>query len=428
MPRKVIASERSGAKNREAKIEGWVKERQTASIGRHMRTFARTKKKELITTYDDVDYLTFLQNIRGSDECAYFADACLLAYERGQRVGNMKDEVAAQKEALDLTCDYGLELLLDLSAQWPLANLMANHYKQDTISVAGVSITDYNEATMTAILQRMDKLELPVVLKRVLNDVNFIVKWTEPWQDVNNNDIPGSYVCIRTPYAASSTNEALVTNLWAEQGELKNHCKKFGIKLEKFSPDWLKPRIINRDHPDWLAFTQLTAVNLRNGADAADLTKLPAYHFAAANPEYKRWWFYNDPNESPINYLAPLFQPYDNPDNLYGGACVYPHVLSTADTFVSSFKFTDATAQPSDMPKLFERIDLAKEFLAIWENAGDLNFEITGTDITNTDIDLNSNAQISWFKSVDLDISYGTGIDLTAKDDTFISYLIELMF
>ena len=428
---KEIPGYQSGRQNREGKIEGYVTERRKASIGKHMRTFGRTHKKERMTTYNDRDYFTMLLHTVSSGNCAYFADACVEAYTRGQQVGHMKDEVADQKTAFDLTCDYGLELLLDLSAQWPIDNLLANFPRSDTITVLGTgatteaTIAHYEEATMTNILQRMDKLLLPTVLIKVLKDLNFIFKLCEGWQDVNNNDIPGRYLAIRMPLNASATNVTLINNIWAEQGELKNHCQKFGIKTETFNVECLKPRIIDIDSPDGLAYCQHTSIRGRDGVPAGDEFYPPVYPLNANDSENKKWWFFKDPNESNIHFLAGLLYGYEATYNPYGGAMVGALIPTGADSFAMSCKFTEGTEMLAT--NYIDNVEFIMELLAAWENHGVFGFEMTGTGVSNIDIDF-ANAAISWPKGRKLDLFYGTGIDEISHQNTLLSYLIELMF
>lgn len=428
---KEIPGSQSGRTGREKKIEAWTKERSRAAVGKHMRTFRNTKKRQLMTTYDDDDYIRFLLNTVESGDCQYFGDACVEAYSRGQQVGNMKDEVAAQKTALLNTCDNGLELLLDLSAQWPLDNLMANFPRSDTITVLGTgaateaTVAHYEEATMSNIFQRMQGLELPVVLREVLKDMNFYFKVADEWKDVANNDIPSMYVIPRLPLNASATNIALITALWAEQGELKNHAKKFGIKLASFDQDWLKPRETTYGSKDGLAYFMHAPINYRDSIATNDRQKYGLNPVNADVSESKKWWFYEDPNESKINYLAKLLYPYNVTYNKYGGAMSGALVPTGADSFCMTAKFTESVEL--EVKDIILAIDIAKQFLATWENGAALCFELTGTDVSNFDLDT-TNSKLSWWRSKDENLFYGTGIDELSSDQTYLSYLIELMF
>ena len=56
---KEIPGSQSGRTGREKKIEAWTKERSRAAVGKHMRTFRNTKKRQLMTTYDDDDFIKY---------------------------------------------------------------------------------------------------------------------------------------------------------------------------------------------------------------------------------------------------------------------------------------------------------------------------------------------------------------------------------
>lgn len=425
-----VSGRQSGITDKEKRIAPEEKKRQKAAIGRHMRTFSRTKKREDMTAYNVDYYAIFLLHTVNSNTFAYLGDAALEAYTRGQQVGNMKDEEATQKDALDKTTDYAGELLFDLAAQWPFNNLFSNFAKVDTVTVPGTpAIANYENSTMTDILQKMDKLMLPSFLKSILQTLNFYVKLAEGWKDVNNNEIPGRYLFMRIPMNAATTNKTLIDNIWTEQGELKNHCKKFGIKLEKFDVEWLTPREVNVGDKDFLAFRQACSLVIR--ATAANARLDVDYDYHADQGELKRWWFVQDPNESNVNYLVPMLNPYNATYNKYGGQLCeiedgVPAIAETAGFGAAFIDSNVATIAAIDM------VDILELFLAVWED-GSTNFEFQGTAVANKDINI-SDGRFSWkdaYRSLANDgqpLFYGTGIDETSKDESFLSYLIELMF
>lgn len=432
MTRKVVAGRQSGQRDREKKIEPVVSSRVKSTVGKFMRTFSRNKKKEIMTTYDDVDYFTALTVHVHSANCEYFGDAVLEAYTRGQQVGHMQDEVAAQKDALDKTADYGLELLLDLSAQWPWDNLLSNFPRLDTISATGtgaagqVTIAHYEEATMADILQKMDKLELPVFLKKILEQVNFYFKVSEGWTDMNMDDIPSRYFIPRMPYNAATTNKTLINLIWAEQGELKNHCKKFGIKLEQFSVDWLKPREIRFDSEDGIAYLSHANLFARDGTGTGNFQVVGSYPMHVNDGENGKWWFKSDPNESVLNYLSPLYYNYAATYNIYGGCMNGSSLIASgADMLAVRCKFTEPTEMLAC--KFIDIIDIIFKYRKFWEEGAQTNVEIQGTEISNVDV-VTANAQVTWPYATELDLYYGTGIDETSKDQTFLAWLISVMF
>lgn len=430
MTRKAIGGQASKVINREKAIEPYEKAKQTKALGRHIRTFAQTKKKQRMTTYDDSDYMTMLCTRVSSAACAYFANACSEAYTRGQNVGNMKDQEDAQLAAFVTTCDNMIEVLMELSAQWPLKNLMAYYDRQDTISVVGtgaagqVNLANFEDATMTDILQRMKDLEIPDVIWKVVKELNFYFKLSEGWTDVKNNNIPGRYLFYRMPYLASASIHTLITAVWAEQGELRMHCKKFGIKTSKFTSDWLVPREIRLDHVDALAYFQHGALNVRDSIATNDKQYFAAFGIHGDGAEARKWWFYDNPNESVLNYLAPLFYSYEAEFNMYGGLLSATLLPTGADSFALCGKFTATELVSKD---IIEVIEIWMLFLAAWEQVDVINIELTGTAISNFDISV-ANAGITWLRSAFGDIWYGTGIDEISIKHTLLSYLQELMF
>jgi hypothetical protein len=418
--------------DKEKKVERYVTERRKADLGRHMRTFRMARAKELYTAYDHDLFLVALPCIVHSDSCAYLADGFLEAYTRGQKVGHMKDEEAAQKDAFDKTIDYGFELLRDLAAQWPWENLLGNFPRQDTVSQLGtgatgqVKVAHYEEATMGDILQKLDGMEFPKGLIKIVKDTNFYFKTSEAWIDGHKNSIPASYFIPTMPENASDTNKTLISLLWAEQGELRNHCQKFGIPLEKFSPDSLKPRELSLNDLDAIAYFQHAPLCYRATGGAANGESAGLYPHDEDNGENRKWFFKEDPNESVINFMPGLWHTYEADYNPYGGAMRgWLNFGANGDAIVVTCKQYEGTEMLSK--DVIEVLHLIKNYKCLWEDDTVTNMELQGTELTNTDA-VFANQAWTWPKSIDLELYQASGIDETSRKNTFLSYLIEILF
>lgn len=430
MGRKTVVSPQGGSKAFDSQ-GAYYKQRNKESVGqgnRHMQTFNYSRKSERMTSYSDSDYLVVKGTGVNSGGAAYFAAGCLEAFLRGMKTGNMKEIVADQQTGFVNSCDYGIEILLELGIQMMIKKLLAYAPRCDTVTSLGdgattnVDVALYEEATLTDLLQMLKELEFPDVVWKVVKDLLFYFKVSDSWMK-GETVIPPRYFIPYIPYAAAATVKGLIQTYIAEQGEMRLHCQKFGIKISKFSESWLDARELTFEHPDALAYFNHAGLNYRGGA--ADKTVFRTYPFQDDVSEGGKWWFYNDPNETKLNYLAKLFETYNATYNKYGGLLNLGVYTTTQDDWAVRAKYTEGTEFLATT--ILEQIDIWLNFNAAWCQVNTLNIELTGTDITNGDINL-ANSGISWPFATIRNAKYGVGLDEVASDNVLINYLIELMF
>lgn len=405
----------------------------TGQGNKHMRTFAYSKKTERMTSYADVNYITLLLKTVKSTACAKFALACKEAYIRGMKTGNMKEIVADQETGFVNSCDYWFELLAELSVQTTMKKLMSNPPRSDTVTDLGdgetsnTNVALFEDATFADILMMLKDKEIPEVVVKVWKSFNFYYKMSEGWIK-GETAIPDSYLLWYTPLAAASTIKDLVKSAIAEQGESRLHCQKFGIKTVKFSDAFLdaEERMLKtKDLSDEsISFFNFNPLCYR--ALAADKMIYPLYPFHADTSETKKWWSTTgDPNNAKMNYLAKLLHEYNATYNQWGGAMSGPLYTTTQDDWCIRAKYTESAEFLAD--EIVTYIEVFMKFAAAWQQTNTVNIELTGTDVSNYDINL-ANSGLTWPLATELDLKSGSGIDETASDETLISYLIELMY
>jgi hypothetical protein len=410
--------------NKDTVAGKYHKERNKSSVGRFMRTFSYSKLRERMTQWSDKDYLVILFKSIDSDACAYMADAFIEAWSQGMKTGNMKEVTASQQTAFDNSVDYMFEVLGELSPQNTMKKLLSNPTFQDTVTdVTSPTIACYEPATLADLYQLLEGTTWPDAVVQVWKKLNFYFKLQTGYQ-VAEIAIPDRYVMPFMPYKASDDVKTLCLSIRANQGEMEMHCKKFGIKTTKFSQDWFEAREITINDLDAISYFQHAGLNFRNSADTADRDYWPSNPLHEDGSESKKWWFKTDPNESALNYLAPVFYPYQAQYNMYGGLLSLSHFSNTQNVWAVKCKYTDTTFTNTTFQ---QQIELAMCFLAMWEQTNTLNIELTGTEVTNNDINYSNNG-ISWPYATERELVYGTGINEDSKDQTLIAYLISLMF
>jgi hypothetical protein len=239
---------------------------------------------------------------------------------------------------------------------------------------------------------------------------------------VGETAIPARYFLPFGPYGASASLKTLILALHSEQGECKLHCEKFGIKKSKWNNEWFEPVEKSIDDLDAIPYFNFSPVAYRGGA--ADQNRYPLYPFNADASESNQYWFKNDPNESKLNYLAKLFHGYNATYNKYGG--IFGPLYSTSqDDWAFCANYTESSEFLQT--DLISQIEVAMLFKALWQQTNVINIELSGTDVSNYDINY-TNAGISWPLATQRGLKYGNGLDEAASDNVLISYLMELMF
>lgn len=419
------AGSRTGEVDKTRSIKGYNQARDKGEKGKWFPNFKHSRYSEKMTTYDDIDYIFILFNRASSaTEAAYIANGCEEAVTIGRQTGNMKEEVAAQKTAYKQIIDDWMQIIFELAAQEAIIDLMENPPRSDSATSLGdgntgnTNIALFTKSSRATMLQELEGLVMPNVVMEIFRPLNFYWKLLDPWI-LGETTIPARYILPRMPTNALTTINTLISSVYSNQGEAKMHMDKFKIKYKTWPGiDALKPRELRIADTDSIAY--LSHMNLCYRGIAAAKISPPAYGFDADGSENHRYYFKDSPNESVINVLAKLLEPYDATYNQYGGLLANAAITTSQNDAGMSAKLTESSEFLGTT--IYNNLDFLLNVKAIWDQTDDINIELTGSDPTNADI------SGFWPLASQLDLKYAKGMDETRTDNVLLNWLKSVTF
>lgn len=430
MPR--TRTPRKGGKMQEFdKQDAYLKERTKKSLGRFMRTFEYSKQSEIVSTYDDEDYLVIYGLTPNTAGGNFLADAVTRAYELGASVNNLKEEVAGQKTAFEDTCGDVSVILLNLIAQGIIKKLMANPPRSDATSDFGtgltttVSVACFEESTYADILTLLKDQELPDCIVQVVKLFSFYFKTHNAW-NAGENHLPDRYFMWFAPLLSAADMKTIINDLRGNQAKTKMHAQKFGLKLTTFSEGMLNAEECPVFSTKAATLFSVLPLVFRNTGDTADKVYKPTYPFDADVSESRKIWFKDDPNEEPLNAFLKLLHPNEGTYNKYGGLFGDGELLpSGSDMIGVRADYTEGTEFLGTT--LTQQIDIILLLYATYCNDTNVALEFQGTEVANAIIK-SGVTQITWPLANMLDMKYATGLDEIMSDAILVNYLRKQMF
>jgi hypothetical protein len=329
------------------KLDAYMKNSRSKTVGRNMRTFARTKTSRLVTAWDSVNYLVNLghyfkciADATGDVDLNTLGDPGLLAlldiaWEMFYENANLKDLDTDEEASWKLYFCVALTIAVEIQIQYNYRCMLPSFTESDTAT----DIAYFNQSSFDIFLASMKDYPIP---KGVWEIVDIFCTWgiqmSKEYEQFSIN-IPGCYVLPFTNKYDLADLEAMRDLLRANQGNMLTHAKKFGLKLGKWR-DPKKPIWKDFTDVDVIAFFNHAHVYLYDDGTDGDVLFYPNGGFAGANKTtnytYVEFKFKQDPNESQIHVLAPFFGTYDGTNNPYGGI-IHPDA-SLVSTHGSPFK------------------------------------------------------------------------------------------
>jgi hypothetical protein len=399
-----------------------------SSDNRVFPNFSHTRASEILTTYNDSDYLKIILNGVSSTNDAYFGDLAIAAVESGHSSGNMKDKVAAQETGFDDAVQMSIDTLFELAFQKTIRKLMDNppELSSDDLTpgdgqtgntkMTVLTPDEYN--TLVGNIEGRGAVVSNFVLN-VFKTFNFYIKRSEPWQ-VGAVDIPASYIIPFCSLQKLADIEAYVNSWYSNNGLARLHMDKFGVKYQPFKESMLEAREIKVHDPDAIAFFNHCPFAIYDGANPQLITYKK---FDADGSEDHPYYFKDSPNESKIHAYAKLLHQYNATYNKYGGLLFYgnsavPTTQNYTNTFIAGkYENSEFLGQSVGGSK-----NLHKLFFSTYKQTNTLNVSFTGTYLSG---DLDST---TWPLAVDLDLKYGKGLDETKTDMIMVRQAISDMF
>lgn len=221
----------------------WLKDQFAAGskLSRFFRNFNRTFTKNVMTTYDDVDFLfinqLYLNDLDAGNVKVAFEDNLVdLAWEIGAQTGNIKDLDATQEANTKTWMQKWLLVTWNLVAQSmrrPLTTAMAESSTGDNDNT---NCYNWNQADWDAFIQACEKLDCPDMVYRFMAPFLWIIRVTDTYER-SGVTIPPSYFIPIFDYKENQLSEmqTLINEAKAVSANAMVHCRKYGIPFSKFS-------------------------------------------------------------------------------------------------------------------------------------------------------------------------------------------------
>lgn len=401
---------------------GYRQRRTKEETGKLFPTFSHSRSKETLTTYGDSDYATMM--IQSNDHATAnsvtaFKNLMIASYKEGHTSGNMKDVVTAEETSFSVVCEAAFTVIMELILNMNQDEFFANPAESDTNTLTSTRPVKITLQSLILTVQTLSRkaLVVPNVVKKLINDIMFVVKFSDEYS-VGTVVLPPGYLIPWTPSIVLANLEALITTWGSNNAAAKLHMDKFGIKYSQFSEsDLISLPEVPIDSPQAMWMFNHFPLLLRGAA--ADINMYPDVDLAGGTDwTSERFYFKQNPNECILHALVPLLYAYHATNNPYGGILSAQLVDATQNNFnmMKSAYDNTSTFTKGSAPNIFMR------FRAVWTQTDNYNISQTGTDRTG-DSDLSD-----WDYAIEHSLFYGTGLTKTILEQILKNYMIEGMY
>ena len=338
----------SGRSQGKRDLDGYMKKSKETAVGNHMRTFSRTKTSGLITTWDDVHYLTvkgqffkwIADNSGGVDDATVGSAGGLVLldtiWELYYENANLKDLVANDEAAWKLYFLSMLQICMDFQIMYNLRCYLPAYTESDTVPGSYSNISYFTQSSFDIFVASMKEYPVPKGIYELVDIFcTWVLKYTQEYEKHTLRIPAAIFVPFHSAYDLADY-EAMRSLLRVNLGGMTTHAKKFGLGTTSWR-DPIKPTEKNLTDPDVIAYFNHCPFKYYDNQPAIVLFS-PNGGFLGANltTNYTavEYCFKDNPNESKIHVLAPFFGVYEATNNPYGG-----HILqgspNTAEYYVN---------------------------------------------------------------------------------------------
>ena len=317
-------------------LDKYNKDSKAKAIGTFMRTFARSKTSDMITTWNDPNYFTvrnayfnFLADATSLVDALTVPDPGALVlfnllWELYFKNANLKDLVAADETSWILyTCVY-LTIMLETQIQYNCRCYLPAYTESDIVPGDYTNISYFEQSSWDIFLASMAQYPMPKgcdIITKLFT--GWVLQIAPEYERYTLRIPPAIFQPYNTRYDLADL-EAMRDILRVNLGGFTTHAKKYGLGTGTWS-DPVKPTVKTFGDPDvtaWLCHSRFTFYD----NTPAHAQAWPEGGFLGANllADYTNveYFFKDTPNESPIHVLAPWNGTYDATNNPYGGFIV----------------------------------------------------------------------------------------------------------
>ena len=322
-----------GQSDYSTKLDSYNKDSKSKSVGRFMRTFARTKTSRLVTAWNDDDYFIVINQLfywlgdaTGSVDIDSVPSAQAMnimndTWEIMYSNANLKDLVEAEETSWKRYYCAAAFICFAQQVQYNYRCYLPAYTEADSTPGSADGIPYFSQSSFDIFNASMKDIPIPKGIYELVDTfVSWIVQIAQPYEQFTLR-IPGSFVFPFNSYYDLADLEAARSILKAHLGNATTHAKKFGMKFGTWR-DPVKPTVKTLTDPDVLAYFNHSSVYYTDQDPVAiELWPNGGFHGDNSTTDYTNteYLFKDTPNESALHVLASFFGTYDATHNKYGG-------------------------------------------------------------------------------------------------------------
>lgn len=427
-----------GQQDDPSKLDSYQKASKTATVGNHMRTFARTKTSKIITAWNDPDYfhqicLYFypLADLTGSVDPSTVLSAQLenildLTWELFYTNANLKDLVAAEEAAWKLYFGVMFCICMEVQLQYNTRCYLPAYTESDTVSGTTTELSYFAQSSFDIFLASMKDYPVPGAIYAIVDAfATWVIQLTQPYSRFTI-DIPA---CFINPFQAIydlEDLEAMRNILRVNLGNTVTHAKKFGLKMGKWR-DPIKPTVKTLSDPDVIAYFNHAAMQYGDGAAVNIVYEDGGFRGTDLTTNYTEteYFFKDNPNESILHVLAPWFGLYNATNNPYGGLIIHADIATEYYINASLVALHGVGTDPVRFGYGSTRLmdSLALLFKCFTDQTGAaLSLSWNGTDFSTEQL-----LDDGWLLEIFNHLYYGTNRGATETNNDLINFIGRLL-
>ena len=420
-------------------LDTYNKASKTAAVGRNMRTFSRTKRNMLISSWNDVHGFTVLGNsfkwlgdVSGGVDAATVisaqAESILdVIWETYYTNANLKDRVDAEEAAWKLYFATAMQINIALQLQYNYRCYLPAYTEADAVPGSTTNISYFSQSSYDIFVASMKDYPIPKGVYEIVDlFCTWVVRLTESYERYTLR-IPAAILCPFETLFDLEDLQAMRTLLRVNLGNFTTHAKKFGLKVGAFR-DPVKPTEKICDDPDVIAFFNHAYWYVYDDGTVTDQVCKPNGGFGGGNITtdwtLHEYMFKDEPNESLIHVLAPWFGIYDATNNKYGGVII-SDMGAVAEYYINmkTVAFHGDNVAEVDLGMGV----IADTVIGLFKATYDNRTAAVSTSITGTNLTADKGMDDSWPLATFNRLYMGTGRGIVEAQDDLINFLGRLL-
>ena len=422
-----------GQTNRIGLQDKYQSDSRSKSMGNFMTTFSRTKSSQLVTAWDDTNYLYqlynsfhFLADATSAVDAATVGDPGFLvlldaAWERFFTNANIKDLVATDEASWKLYVCCACQIVIDFQLMHDNRTLLPAFAESNTTPGASSGAKSYfDQDAWDTLVSSFKDYPIPALAIELGSIFAGWIIQIAPEYEKHTIRIPPSYIKPFWSVYDLEDYQAIRDLMRVNLGGFITHSKKYGLKNGTM-PALHAPVIKTLNDSDVMAFFNHCHFMFYDNTPGQQRVN-PDGGFMGTNltTTYTgvHYFFKDTPNESKLHVLAPWFGIYDITNNPYGGLIITGN--ASAVEYRANF---DLTAQHGVAAGVNGSIATHSEIIQMFKAFWDGNSAIFECELTGTNMTADQQVVDHWPLALHNNAFYGTNRPAVATNNDLLNFI-----